>query len=485
MTTTGHQPRPSALPDLSRLPLFAVPDAAADSVPPPVQSMPPAAPRLARRSRDRGAASRSVPADRPDLDWAQVRSLRGAAAKLLAEALRDRSAVDAAEERALGTQIVADLVRNQAAADNAAGQRTDRVMLTRLGEAVLDALFGLGRLQPLVDNPQLENIEIYGCDHTVLVWADGNCTFGPPIADSDEELIEELAFLATRGEASQRTFSPASPLLNLRLDGGARLAAYAWVSRRPTAVIRLHRLVRVSLADLVGLGMMSPEVHDVLARAMRRRLTIVVAGAMGAGKTTLLRALAGEIDPWEAVGTIETEFELHLDQQRDRYHRIHAVEMRPGHGERLADGTIAGEVTVAELTYNSWRWNLDRVILGEVRGPEVLEMFNIMGGGGGGLCTVHAKDAHGAIQRMVTLAMRAGPQISADYAQREVGQHVDLIVHVGSARTKAGRHRFVSQILFVEHTGDGLATTVLYQAGPDRVARLRHMPQHLAVELGL
>ena len=469
--------------DLTGLPLFAGP------VPHPTSS-PPAAPLAPgagapRRRPDRG--TRPAPSlGHPELDWALVRSLRTAAAKELAEVLRERSGVDPVEERALGTQIVADLVRTQAAADNAAGLGADRAMAAHLQSAVVDALFGLGRLQPLVDNPDLENIEIYGHDRTVLVWADGRHTHGPAIADSDEELIEELAFLAARGEDSQRTFTPANPLLNQRLPGGPRLAAHAWVSGRPTAVIRLHRLVKVTLTDLATLGMMPLEVHDFLARAVRNRMSIVVAGSMGAGKTTLLRALCAEFDPWEAVATIETEFELHLDEMPERHYRIHAVEMRPGSGERLADGTVAGQVSLTDLVRAAWRWNLDRVILGEVRGPEVMEMFNIMGGGTGALCTVHAKDAKVAIQRLVTLAMGAGPQVTASYAERQVAEHVDLIVHVGMERMPSGRkHRYISQVLALEYTGDGLASTLLYDAGPDNVARLVHMPHHIATALGI
>lgn len=479
------------LPDLGRLPLFGH----LEAVPTPspadlgaladVAARPPAPTPIGTRRRA-GRAQQGAPAA-PAIDWALVRSLRTAAAKELAEVLRERAGIDPVEHRAIGEQIVADLVRAQMAADNAAGHGADRGMAVQLQAAVLDALFGLGRLQPLVDNPELENIEVLGCDPTVLLWADGRVTTGPPVVDSDEELIEELAFIATRAsEANQRTFSPAAPLLNLRLDGGARLAAHAWVSRRPSAIIRLHRLVHVSLADLVARGTMTPEVHDLLARAVRRRMSIVVAGEMGAGKTTLLRALCAEFDPWESIATVETEFELHLDEMPERHRRVHAVEMRPGSGERLADGTIAGEINLTALVRAAWRWNADRLILGEVRGPEVMQMFDLMGGGTGGLCTVHGKDAHSAIDRLVTLAMGAGPQVTAGYAERQVGQHVDLVVHINAVQTETGaKHRHISQILALEHTGDGLAKTELYAAGPDRIARLVHMPANLANALGL
>lgn len=466
--------------DLTGLPLFA---AAPSATPPPPAQVSPPTPITSRRRPGRGASP--VPAA-PELDWALVRALRGAAAKELADALATRSGVDPEETRALGEQIVSDLVRSHTATANAAGLGTDRVLAGQLRTAVLDALFGLGRLQPLVDNVELEDIEIFGHDRVVLIWADGRRTAGPAIADSDEELIEELAFLAARGEASQRTFSPAAPLLNLRLDGGARLAAHAWVSRRPVAVIRLHRLAAATLPDLVSRGMMSPEVHDLLARAIRQKLAVVVVGGQSAGKTTLLRAMCAEFDPWESVGTIETEFEMHLDEFPDRHYRVHAVEMRPGSGEQLADGTVAGEVSLTDLTRAAWRWNLDRIILGEVRGPEIMEMFNIMGGGAGSLCTVHANSAQAAVDRMGHLAMGAGPQVSPGYAERMVGGFIDLVVHIGVATLPNGaKHRYISEVVCLEHTGDGLATTKVFVAGPDRVARLAHMPPHLAEALGL
>ena len=115
-----------------------------------------------------------------------------------------------------------------------------------------------------------------------------------------------------------------------------------------------------------------------------------------------------------------------------------------------------------------------------------MQMFDLIGGGTGGLCTVHGKDAHSAIDRLVTLAMGAGPQVTAGYAARQVGQHDDLVGHINAVQTETGaKHRHISQILALEHTGDGLAKTELYAAGPDRIARLVHMPANLANALGL
>jgi Flp pilus assembly CpaF family ATPase len=425
----------------------------------------------------------------PEVDWSLVATLRQAAAKELSAVLDAR--VDPAAERAMGAEVVARLLRQLADTDQVAGVAAqDRAGRDRLHRAVMDSLFGLGRLQPLVDDPQIENVELYGARRTVLCYADGRVEPGPPVADSDLELTEMLAWIASRQRGSQRAFSPAHPRLHLRLDNGARLAAIGWVSAEPVAVIRLHRLVSVTLADLVARSMMSPEVADFLARAVRAGKSIVVSGPQGGGKTTLVRALARELPAHVSVVTIETEYELHLaEAMPDR--RIKALEARPGSGERGLNGRAAGEITVADLVEDVWRLNAGRIIVGEVRGPEVLAMLNVMSGGAGSMSTVHADTARAAVERLITLSMAAGPQVTAEYARRQVAEHIDLIVQLGIHHQPTGEpdrhrmHRYISEVVALEHTGDGQAVTDLFTAGPDRVARRAHLPHHLAAELGL
>ncbi|HEX6338973.1 MAG TPA: ATPase, T2SS/T4P/T4SS family, partial [Jiangellaceae bacterium] len=128
-------------------------------------------------------------------------------------------------------------------------------------------------------------------------------------------------------------------------------------------------------------------------------------------------------------GTIETEFELHLDQFPERHPRVFAWEARPGNGQVAADGTVAGEVTVAQLLYSSHRYNLSRVIVGEVRGGEVTTMFQAMQAGAGSMSTIHADDAKAVVERLVTLAID-GSTGGAEYAYRQVAHHIDVIVHI-------------------------------------------------------
>jgi pilus assembly protein CpaF len=489
-----NTPITSSRPDLSRLPLFAAP-----AVPPvreipspPVDAGGPLEPAMARPSHSPRPSRPSSPAGSAagDVDWTLVRALRTQAAERLSSALRDREGTDEASQRELGRSIVQELVTEHVTASihTAATTATPQEQ-QYLVQALFDSLFGLGRLQPLVDHPDVENIEINGFDNVVLQYSNGRLAYGPPVADSDEELIEFLQFLASRSQANERPFSPASPELHLRLDDGSRLAANAWITPRPAVVIRLHRLRKVTLDDLVARDLMDEELASLLRAAVRARLSIVVSGAQGAGKTTLLRALCAELDPWERLGTLETEYELHLHELPEQHRRITAWEARPGSGEVGVAGKSAGAVGLDAILYGSFRFNLERFVVGEVRGKEVLAMFKAMQGGAGSMSTTHASNAHGAINRLATLAMEAGPHVSEGFADRQIAEHIDLIVHVTleygydqEPGSPPSRVRFISEVLYVEQGEGGRpATTHVYRSGPDGRAVAGTLPGPLAI----
>ena len=422
------------------------------------------------------------------LDWGLVAAFRAQASEQLSATMGARaSAGDPGTEREHGRDLVAQMM-GEAAADAQAAGRTPWTLAHQgaMAGAVFDALFGLGRLQPLVDDDAVENIIIAGHDQVTLERTDGTQVSGPPVAESDAELIDFLAFIASRSEGNARAFSPARPSLHMRIDGGSRLAATAWVTPRPSVVIRRHRLQHVSLDDLVERGTLSEVMATFLAAAVRARKSIVVTGGQGAGKTTTVRALSNEIPAGEFIGTFETEYELFLDQMPGRAGSVHAWEARPGFGEMGPDGRPAGEFTLDQALYDSFRFNLSRQIVGEVRGKEVLAMIKAMESGAGSISTTHAANADAAMRKLVTCAMEAGPHITRELATSKLAETIDLVVHVHLAQSvgpdgMARRTRWVSEILAITpgEAAKGYATTSVFVPAPAGPATPGTLPETL------
>lgn len=422
----------------------------------------------------------------PSVSHVLVREVRRVVAEQLAARLQADPVRSPAARRELARAILADELTARARARTRAGEPAWSVAQEyALAEAVMAALFGLGRLQPLIDDPGVENVEVNGCDRVWVSYADGREEPAGPVADSDAELIELLQLLAARTGNAERTFSTASPSLHLRLDDGSRLAAMAWTTPRPQVVIRRHRVRDVDLDDLVALGTVDPALAAFLRAAVTAGKNIVVTGLQNAGKTTLIRALANEFHPMERFATIEKEYELHLHELTDRHPRVVAMEAREGSSERTdASGRRAGEVSLSDLVLDALRMNLRRIIVGEVRGPEILPMLEAMSTGDGSLCTVHARTAAHALDRIVTLCLSAGVSMTDTFAYRLTAGAVDLLVHLTLLDESAigGRkHRFVSQVLEVGGLGESNrpATTTVFTPGVDGRAVPAHRPTSL------
>jgi pilus assembly protein CpaF len=353
-------------------------------------------------------------------------------------------------------------------------QPTDEEALTR---AVLDRLFELGRLQPLLDDDRIQNITANGCDRVFVDYADGTKATGPPIAETDDELVDLLREIGRRHGLSEREFNPGRPSLNLQLPDGSRLFAVAWVCDRPALAIRRHRLLRVSLADLVRLGAIDQGLHEFLAAAVRARLQIIVAGATGAGKTTMLRALAAEIPAEERIVTVETELELGLDRFNDVHPDVVALEARDANVEGV------GRVTASELVRMSLRMNPDRVIVGEVRGDEIIPMLNAMSqGNDGSMCTLHADSSATVFNKLGLYAMQAPERLSLEATNQLAAAAIDLVVFIAKSSTG----RFVASVRQVVGAEDRrVVTNELFAPGPDgRAIPGIPVPHELAEVLG-
>jgi len=331
-----------------------------------------------------------------------------------------------------------------------------------VARAVFDRIFNLGRLQPLIDDERISNIHANGHDQVFVEYEDGTKVAGPPVAASDAEFIELLREIGRRYGLSEREFNPGRPSLNLQLPDGSRLFAVAWVCDRPCLSIRRHRLMRVTLADLERLGTLDRNLRHFLAAAVRARKQLIIAGATGVGKTTLLRALAAEIPPEERIVTIETELELGLDRFRDVHPDCIALEAREANVEGV------GSVTAADLVRMSLRMSPDRVIVGEVRGAEVIPMLNAMSQGNeGSMCTVHADSSGTAFNKLALYAMQSPERLPIEATALLAAAAIDLVVFIA----RHGNRRYVASVRqVVGANGAQVVTNELFRPGPDTTA---------------
>ena len=410
-----------------------------------------------------------------------VRSLRTGVAEELSVTARRMSAdgrrLEGADEEMLARQLIAQRLEELASDSIADGSPVlSQSEEATLSEAVFNRLFHLGRLQPLLDDESIQNVVANGYDRVFVEYAGGLKIEGPPVAGSDDELIEQLREIGRRYGLSEREFNPSRPQLNLQLPDGSRLFAVAWVCSRPSVSIRRHRYLKLTLADLIGLGAIDEGLSSFLAAAVRSRQQIIVAGATGAGKTTMLRALASEIPTSERIVTIETELELGLD----RFHDIHpdcvALEAR----EANVEG--AGEVTAADLVRMSLRMNPDRVIVGEVRGDEIVPMLNAMSqGNDGSMCTVHSDSSATVFNKMALYALQSAERLPLEATCQLAAAAVDLVVYI----SKSSEGRWVSSVRqVVGADGSTVVTNELFRPGHDgRAVPGVPVPHDLAVVL--
>ncbi|HMA46870.1 MAG TPA: CpaF/VirB11 family protein, partial [Frankiaceae bacterium] len=194
---------------------------------------------------------------------------------------------------------------------------------------------------------------------------------------------------------------------------------------RPGLTLRRHRLVDITLDDLVANATMEPWVAALLRAAVRAHCNVVVTGGMNAGKTTLVRALANEIDRAEKLVVVEKDYELALDQLTHRHDQVITLESRDANSEG------AGEVTMSSLVTHGLRMNARRLIVGEVLGDEVIPMLKAMSSGStGSLCTIHCRTPEVVFNRIGVLALSAAERLPFDAAHALTADAVDLVVHL-------------------------------------------------------
>jgi pilus assembly protein CpaF len=383
---------------------------------------------------------------------------------VLAGTLRDELVARAADEDPAHSDVQS---RIRALVDRRAGV-LDSDTREELARRVAQRSFGLGPLEPLLADPEVDELMVCG---TRPVWVERGGRLEPTdVAFADEAELRHAIerILAPLG----RRVDEAEPLCDARLPDGSRVNVVIppLALDGPALTIRRFRRRVLGPDDLVEMGTWSAPLRDLLRTAVRARCNVLVSGGTGSGKTTTLGALSAFVGAEERIVTIEDVAELRLAQPH-----VVRLEGRPASVEGR------GEVTIRALVRNALRMRPDRIVVGEVRGAEALDMLSAMSTGhDGSLCTVHAGSPEEALRRIETLALMADVGLPHSAIREQVAGALDLVVH--QSRMPDGSRRVVSVAEVVRVAG-GPATRELFTTRRGRSVWRAALSDQLAARL--
>jgi pilus assembly protein CpaF len=364
----------------------------------------------------------------------------------LAAALRGRL-IERARSGEVSGAALEDEVRSLVDREAAPLPDEDRAALC---ERVVLLARGLGPLEPLLSDPRVDEVMVNGPSE-VYVERHGRLERTGVAFEGEGELLHAIErILAPLG----RRVDEASPLCDARMPDGSRVHVVIppLSLSGPCVTIRRFRREGFSLRDFVTRGTLTPELVEFLALCVAARASMLVSGGTGSGKTTTLNALSGAIPGEERIVTIEDAAELRLRQRH-----VVRLEARPPNLEGR------GEVTIRTLVRNALRMRPDRIVVGEVRGAEALDMLQALNTGhDGSLTTVHANSPADALRRLETLALMAGVGLPHGAVREQVASALDVVVH--QARLPDGT-RVIESVTEVVRTAGGTGTRELYRRG--------------------
>jgi pilus assembly protein CpaF len=357
---------------------------------------------------------------------------------------------------------IAALVREQA-------EPLDPGQRELLVERVLSSAIGLGPLETLMADPKIDEIMVNGAE-SVWVERAGRIERTDVAFGSEDELMHLVErILSPLG----RRVDEASPLVDARLVDGSRVNCVIPPLSLDGPLLTIRRFRRRAFAarDLVENGTLTSELHDFLGACVRGRSNLVVSGGTGSGKTTLLNVLSSWIDGAERIITIEDAAELRLQQAH-----VLRLESRPANLEG------EGEVTIRQLVRNALRMRPDRIVVGEVRGAEALDMLQALNSGhDGSMTTVHSNSAADALRRIETLALMADVALPHAAVRQQLASALDLVVHLD--RGRAGSRRAVEVVEVVRFAGE-IGVTPLYEVRDGELVPVGEPGVALAGRLG-
>ncbi len=327
-----------------------------------------------------------------------------------------------------------DLVQQQIGRileDLLAGEETPLSRRER-DQIVLDVqheTFGLGPIEPLMRDPAISDILVNGA-HEVYVERRGRLERTDVMFRNDAHLLQTIERIVSQ---VGRRVDESAPMVDARLPDGSRVNAIIppLAIDGPVLSIRRFAVEPLRMADLLDFGTLTPALAEILTASVRARLNILISGGTGSGKTTLLNVISDAISNSERIVTIEDSAELQLQQDH-----VVRLETRPPNIE--GEGAIAQR----DLVRNALRMRPDRIIVGEVRGSEVLDMLQAMNTGhDGSLCTVHANSTRDALSRLETMILMSGIALPVRAMREYISSALDMMIHL--ARLSDGSRKIV------------------------------------------
>jgi pilus assembly protein CpaF len=319
--------------------------------------------------------------------------------------------------------------------DEAGLARSDRERLVR---ELTDDILAHGPLERLLADDTITEIMVNG-PYEVWIERQGKI-FKTDVRFSDESHLRRI-IVKMVAQAGRRV-DESTPMVDARLADGSRVNAVLppLSLTGPLLTIRKFAKRRLGAPELSRLGTLTTDTVDFLDRCVRARLNILISGGTGTGKTTLLNVMSGSIPEEDRVVTIEETAELQLHQRH-----VLRLESRT----RNAEGE--GEISIRQLVRNSLRMRPDRIIVGEVRGAEALDMLQAMNTGhDGSLCTLHANTPRDALSRLETLVLMAGYDLPVRAIRQQICSALDLIVHIARLRDGSRRVTGISEVMRME-----------------------------------
>ena len=374
----------------------------------------------------------------------RVRSL--AAVDLAGIITPDRLLAPGPDDEAQAWAVIARRLDEVRREEVNSGNEIDEATVDQIAQCVFDELLRLGPLQRHLADPEVEEVMVNGFGTAFAIRAGGR---KERIATGFTTEAELQAFVSRTVAATGRRLDQASPAVDARLPDGSRLHAIVPPLAPFTCLtIRRHRLLAHSLADLETLGTLTPQLRQFLTAAVRADLNILISGGTASGKTTTLNALGSAIPASERVVTIEETVELALDRHLDDCIALEA---------RFANVEGVGQVVIRSLVRHALRMRPNRIVVGEVRGPEALDMLGAMNSGHpGSMGTIHADGPRQALAKLRTYAMAAEERLSAEVLNEMIGDTIDLVVQL---RSDPDGTRLVSAVAEVAGTDSGRVLT--------------------------